>query len=179
MYDLCSPTVGTAEALDIARIRGLGLLELGGILDISKCCFDIRRSVGSVFFQSRQGVDGLFRFASPDSIPGRFGSVVGGEHERQGPDPLQTERQFPAEFAFDDDHGPYDAGGEQDTGAPAHADVSCKVRPENRRDDFRSVGRRECLSKQSSEREQMTHLPRSGRQLIDCSPGRCPTRHHT
>lgn len=102
--------------------------------------------VWRIFTEAHQAPSRLVNLVAPNRIPRGFRGEVSANEEGDGPDPLEDEREPPTEIAFDACYGPDDTRGEENTAAPAHADVGGEVGSEDSGDDLGSIGRGEGLA---------------------------------
>jgi hypothetical protein len=95
--------------------------------------------------EAHQARSGQVNLAPPDRVPGGFGGEVSANEEGNRPDPLEDERESPAEIALNACYRSDNTRGEENTSAPAHADVGGDIGSKDGWYDFRSIGRGEGL----------------------------------
>jgi hypothetical protein len=83
---------------------------------------------------------GLFDAAATDEPPGRFGSKVDSDDERNRPHPLQSKGNLVPELIIAGDHGTENTRGDELAENPAEVDVGSEISAEVGRADLRGVG---------------------------------------
>lgn len=148
-YDFRSTKIGSLEAFCKPSTFGLSGFERSSMLNKGKGRFDLCVFPWRILTEAMQASLSQFRVAATHGIPRGLGSKVSTDEERHGPNPLEKKRKSPGHITLDMCHGTNDAGGQENTCTPAHADVGGHVRSKNGRDNFRSVRSRKSLARES------------------------------
>ncbi len=105
--NLSSSKIGALETLKEARVGGLSLFDRRRMSDICESRFHLQRLCSRIYVEAHQRISSHVNLVASNRIPWRLRSEVGGDEERDGPDPLEDKGDAPSEISCHIDDGSY------------------------------------------------------------------------